>query len=83
MTFAVRHDVGGSYVMALALRNVARLYVPVGPRNLTNCGGNLLRPLLFVALYLCSSISLSSFYDIWWFSGFASGVYMSGIISSS
>ena len=50
MTFAVRHEVGGSYVMALALRNVARLCVPVGPRNFTNCGGNLLRPLLFVAL---------------------------------
>ena len=47
-------------VMALALRKVARLWIPAGPRNFKSCGGKLLNPLLLVALYLCSKIDASS-----------------------
>ena len=80
---AVRQDAGGSYSIALAFKNVARLCIPVFPRNFSNCGGNLLSPLLFVALYLCSRMSVSSVGEMWWLAGFARGVYSSGIMSSS
>jgi hypothetical protein len=56
MTLAVRQEVGGAEVMALALRKVARLWTPAGPKNFRSCGGRVLRPLLFVALYLWSRI---------------------------
>ena len=54
MTLAVRQDAGGVYVIALAFRNVARLSIPAVPINFNSYGGIILRPLLFVALYLCS-----------------------------
>jgi hypothetical protein len=50
--------------MALALRKAARLWVPFGPRNFRSCGGSLLKPLLFVALYLWAKISVSSSGDM-------------------
>ena len=46
----MRQEVGGGEVMALALRKVARLWIPVGPRNLRSWGGKVLNPLLLVAL---------------------------------
>jgi hypothetical protein len=75
MTLAVRQDAGGSYVIALAFRNVARHSIPAVPRNFNSYGGILLRPLLFVALYLCSRMPVSSVVDMLWFSGFITGVY--------
>jgi hypothetical protein len=83
ITLADRQDAGGSYVIALAFKNVARLSIPAVPRNFNSCGGILLRPLLFVALYLCSRMPASSDCDMWWFAGFEMGVYWSGMISSS
>jgi hypothetical protein len=53
---------------------VARLCIPAAPRNLSSCGGMILRPLLLVALYLCARMSVSSYCDMWWFSGLVSGV---------
>ena len=50
--------------MALALRKAARLWVPFGPRNFRSCGGSLLKPLLFEALYLWAKISVSSSGDM-------------------
>jgi hypothetical protein len=78
---AVRQEVGGAYVIALAFKNVARLCTPVAPRNFNSYGGIWLRPLLFVALYLRYNISVSSTYVIWWFAGLDNGVYVSGIMS--
>ena len=71
---AVRQEVGGAWSMALAFRKVARLCVPVGPRNFRSCGGSLLRPLLFDALYLWAKISVSSSGEMWWSDGLVSGV---------
>ena len=70
-------------MIALSFKNVARLEIPVSPRNLSSYGGILLSPLLFVALYLYSSMPFNSSVEMWWFSGFDSGVYWSGIMSSS
>lgn len=69
--------------MALSFKKVARLIVPAGPRNFNNCGGSVLNPLLFVALYLRCRMSDSSCYVMWWFVGFSNGVYLSGIMSGS
>ena len=77
-TLAVRQEVGGAYLIALSLRNDARLWIPFGPRNLSSCGGNLLRPLLLVALYLCSKMFASSLSEMRWWSGWVSGVKVSG-----
>ena len=71
---AVRQDSGGSLSMALAFRNDARQRIPGAPRNFNNCGGILLRPLLFDALYLCSSIVVSSSVEMWCWDGLVSGV---------
>ena len=60
--------------MALALRKAARLWVPFGPRNFRSCGGSLLKPLLFVALYLWAKISVSSSGEMCWSAGLVSGV---------
>jgi hypothetical protein len=75
MTLAVRQEVGGAYVMALAFKKLARLSIPAVPRNFRSYGGSLLRPLLLVALYLCSKMPVSSSLDMWWWSGLARGVY--------
>jgi hypothetical protein len=82
-TLAVRQDVGGAWSIALALRNDARLRIPVSPRNFKSCGGILLRPLLFVALYLCARMLVSSLGEMWWAGGVVSGVNVSGMMSSS
>ena len=74
MTLAVRQEVGGADVMAVALRKVARLWIPAGPRNFRSCGGRLLKPLLFVALYLCSNMDASSGCVMRWISGLVRGV---------
>lgn len=71
---AVRQEDGGACVIALSFRNVARLVIPYGPRNLSSYGGSLLRPLLFVALYLCSRMAVSSLLVMWWCAGLVSGV---------
>jgi hypothetical protein len=47
---AVRQDSGGADSIALSLRKVAKLSIPLFPRNFNSCGGNGLAPLLFVAL---------------------------------
>ena len=67
--------------MAVALRKVARLWIPAGPRNFRSCGGKLLKPLIFVALYLWSKIDASSGCVMRWLSGLVRGVYMSGGMS--
>jgi hypothetical protein len=72
---AVRQEAGGVYVIALSFRNVAKLEIPVSPRNFSNYGGILLSPRLFVALYLSCNIYFNSIVEMWWFSGFDSGVY--------
>ena len=69
--------------MALAFRKDARLETPIAPRNFSNYGGRLLRPLLLSALYLTLSISVSSSVDMWWADGVVSGVYVSGRMVSS
>ena len=43
----------------------------------------MLRPLLFVALYLWARISVSSLGEMWWADGVVSGVNVSGMMSSS
>ena len=80
---AVRQDVGGAWSIALAFKNDARLSIPWAPRNFRSCGGILLRPLLFVALYLCVRTSVSSLDEMWWAGGVVSGVNVSGMMSSS
>jgi hypothetical protein len=62
---------------------VARLCIPAGPRNFNSCGGRLLRPLLFVAVYFYSKMAANSDWDIRCCAGLVRGVYVSGIISSS
>ena len=82
-TLAVRQEVGGTWSIALALRNDARLWMPWAPRNFNSWGGIVLRPLLFVALYLFARISVSSLGEMWWADGVVSGVNVSGMMSSS
>ena len=79
----VRQEVGGGDVMALALRKVARHWTPAGQRNFRSWGGRILRPLLFVALYLLSRIYDSSVGVMRLWSGSVRGVYLSGWMSSS
>ena len=69
--------------MALSFRNDARQRIPGDPRNFNSYGGIVLRPLLFDALYLCSRIAVSSSVEMWCWDGLVSGVYESGMISSS
>lgn len=56
----MRQDVGGGCRMALALRKVARQWMPAGPRNFSSWGGRVLNPLLFVALYFVSRVAANS-----------------------
>ena len=56
--------------------------IPSGPRNLSNYGGNWLKPLLFAALYLYLSIFVNSSGVMWWSVGFVSGVNVSGGMDS-
>jgi hypothetical protein len=65
ITLAVFQEDGGGAAIALSLRKVAKLSIPAVPRNLRSCGGSLLFPLLFVALYLYFKISASSAYVIY------------------
>jgi hypothetical protein len=69
--------------MALVLRKVARLCIPAGPRNFNSCGGRLLRPLLFVAVYFYSKMAANSDWEIRCCVGLVRGVYVSGSMSSS
>ena len=78
----MRQEVGGSWSIALELRNEARHPITFSPRNFNSYGGSLLRPLLFAALYFALSISDSSWGEMWWAVGFVSGVYVSGGMSS-
>ena len=80
---AVRQEVGGIWSIALAFRNVARLSIPFAPRNFSSWGGILLKPLLFVALYLWVNMWVSSYDEMWCLAGLVSGVYVSGMMSSS
>jgi hypothetical protein len=73
-TLAVRQDAGGFWSMALAFRNDAKLRIPGAPRNFNSCGGIVLRPLLFDALYLWSRMVVSSSAEIWSWDGSESGV---------
>ena len=68
--------------MALVSRKVAKLCIPAGPRNFKSCGGKLLRPLLFVAVYFYSKMFANSDWDIRCCVGLVRGVYLSGMISS-
>jgi hypothetical protein len=79
--FAALHDSGGSDVIALSVRKVAKQRTPVDPRNFSSWGGNLLDPRLLHALYLCYSTWVSSSYVMRWFYGLAMGVYVSAGIS--
>jgi hypothetical protein len=69
--------------MALTFRNVAKLCIPAGPRNFSSCGGRLLRPLLFVAVYFYSRMDANSCWDMRCCYGLVRGVYVSGMMSSS
>jgi hypothetical protein len=82
-TLAVRQEAGGSYSIALSFKNDARHVIPSAPRNFNNYGGSWLKPLLFVALYLCLSMFVSSSGVMWCSAGFVNGVYVSGGMVSS
>ena len=47
--------------------------MPAGPKNFRSCGGNLLSPLLLVALYFCSKIIANSSCVMWWVCGLVRG----------
>ena len=82
MIFADLHDSGGSYVIALSVRNVARQLTPVVPKNFSSWGGSLLNPRLLFALYLCFSTWVSSSVVMRCLCGAVNGVYSSTGISS-
>jgi hypothetical protein len=60
MILADLHDAGGSEVIALSVKNVARQLTPAVPRNFSSWGGILLNPRLLHALYLCYNTCVSS-----------------------
>ena len=74
ITLAARQDGGGYWVIALALRKVARLEIPAGPRNFRSYGGMVLSPLLFVALNLWTRMASNSGCVMRWSSGLVRGV---------
>ena len=77
------HDLGGSAVIALSVRKVARHPIPAVPRNFSSWGGNLLSPRLLHALYLCYNTCASSYCVMRGSDDVAMGVYVSGVILSS
>jgi hypothetical protein len=68
--------------MALAFRKLAKLSVPVVPKNFNRWGGKALYPLLFVALYLLCNMYRNSPGVIRCGVGSVSGEYFSGGTSS-
>ena len=56
----MRQDWGGADVMALAFRKLARLSIPVVPKNFNRWVGNALYPRLLVALYFYCKMYLNS-----------------------
>lgn len=83
MILEVRHDVGGSCLMALSLNNSARHWMPAGPKCFSRCSGIELKPELLSALKCLSSTAVISCGVMWWAIGLARGANSSGVMVAS